>query len=181
MCFKVVVREGVEKMKDLLKTTTVIAAAVALIAAPALAKPLISKKSKPPTPAATLIKCDKGKKSYTLKTLQSSTSRKDKLEQRYFTQVRVKVEKSSSSLNRASYKWETISTTKWRDIPNRSRSVLSTTPVKVSNVDAGTSVRERVMFRWSYKSKGKARKKSVTSLSGTYKYSKFKGRGICKM
>ncbi len=165
-------------MRNHIKVITAVLAGFMLIAVPALAKPLTSKKSKPPTPTGTIIKCSKSKKSYTLKTLQSSSSRKDKLQQRYYTQVRVKVK---SSAKKKKYKYETISTTKWRTIPNKSKSVLSTTPVKVSNVDTGAVVREKIKFRWTYKSKGKTKKRTVTRTTKTYKYKKFKGRALCKM
>ncbi len=168
-------------LRNNFKVITAIVGGLLLVAVPALARPLTSKKSKPPTPAATIIKCKKSKKSYTLKTLQSSSSRKDKLRQRYFTQVRVKVTASAKKKRKRKYKYETISRTKWRTIPNKSKSVLSTTPVKVSNVDTGAVVREKVKFRWTYTRKGKKRKKTVTRTSKTFKYKKFKGRARCKM
>ena len=122
-----------------------------------------------------------------MKTLQSSLNRiKDKtlLKQKYYTQVRKLVKATTSAKKKKKkrkYKYVTISKTKWRKIPNKSKSVLSTTPVKVSNVDSGAVVREKVKFRWTYKSKGKTRKKTVTRTSKTYKYKKFKGRARCRM
>lgn len=126
-----------------------------------MARPVIS----PATPAATLSKCDRKAQTLTLTTLQTSTARKDVLQQRYLGQYR----------NPKGSRWVTFTTTEWRTIDNESRTVKSSTVFKVQG-GAGRTYRYRVQFRWATDT----RSRTVARLTRNMK-SPVRGKGRCRL
>lgn len=131
------------------------------IAGPATSRPVVNAA----TPAATLSNCDKRAQTLTLTTVQTSTSRADRLQQRYIGQYRE---------GRGGH-WVTFTTTEWRDIDNESRTVRSSTVFDVQG-GAGRTYRYRVQFRWI----AEQRSKTVPRLTRAMN-KPVPGKGTCRL
>lgn len=131
------------------------------IGPPAQAKPVTTKA----TPSATISRCDKESQSLTLVTLQSSTLRSDKLQQRYIGQY----------LDKDSGNWKAFSSTKWREIANESPTVRSSTDFTIAK-GHGHTYRYRVQFRWLSNSKSVTVPRLTKSLT-----SPVEGKAHCRL
>lgn len=141
--------------------STISASCGFLAAGPVLARPVVNEA----TPAATLSKCDRETQELTLTTVQTSTSRRDGLEQRYLGQYR----------DPKGGRWVTFTTTEWRTIDNESRTVKSSTVFDVQG-GAGRTYRYRVQFRWTTGN----RSRTVARVTRNMR-SPVSGKGRCRL